>query len=230
MAAVGQHQRQRRQTERQIERAQVGRPSAQRNEHLIDDDAKGQRRHDREHAGQDAHTPWQPRGADSTDALRVQGAGESSVGSSGDLHLRPPGNETSPGAFGYVLVHTEKDGVNSMDCYFHSNVPSVAPCVECGKPICATCRDERGGCPSCRLAAKVEAATATRQQIPGAVPPRPAPASVRGKATVATMPDPVESRALVALGYPLWPLALTLAARSQAVADPAPASVTGAGL
>ncbi len=43
---------------------------------------------------------------------------------------------------------------------------------------------------------------------PGAVPPRPAPASVRGTATVATPPDPVESRALVALGYPLWPLAL----------------------
>jgi len=96
-----------------------------------------------------------------------------------------------------------------MDCYFHSNVPSVAPCVECGKSICATCRDERGGCPSCRLAAKVDAATATRQQIPGQVPPRPAPAAtVRGRVTVATLPDPVESRALVALGYPLWPLAL----------------------
>jgi uncharacterized membrane protein len=95
-----------------------------------------------------------------------------------------------------------------MECYFHANVPSVAPCVECGKPICATCRDERGGCPSCRLAAKVDAATATRRQIPGSVPPRPAPASVRGNATVATADDPVESRALVALGYPLWPLAL----------------------
>ncbi len=95
-----------------------------------------------------------------------------------------------------------------MDCYFHSNVPSVAPCADCGKPICATCRDERGGCPSCRLAAKVEAATATRQQIPGQVPPRPAPASVRGRATVAEPADPAESRALVALGYPLWPLAL----------------------
>jgi uncharacterized membrane protein len=103
---------------------------------------------------------------------------------------------------------TEEDRENYMDCYFHSNVPSVAPCVDCGKPICATCRDELGGCPSCRLAAKVEAATATRQQIAGAVPPRPAPASVRGKATVAAPPDPVESRALVALGYPLWPLAL----------------------
>lgn len=95
-----------------------------------------------------------------------------------------------------------------MDCYFHANVPSVAPCIECGKAICATCRDERGGCPSCRLAAKVEAATATRQQIPGAVPPRPAPASVRGPATVMAPADPAESRALVALGYPLWPLAL----------------------
>lgn len=96
-----------------------------------------------------------------------------------------------------------------MDCYFHSNVPSVAPCAQCGKPICAICRDERGGCPSCRLAAKVEAATATRRQIPGQVPPRPAaPATVRGEVTVAVPADPVESRALVALGYPLWPLAL----------------------
>ncbi len=40
------------------------------------------------------------------------------------------------------------------------------------------------------------------------MPPRPAPASVRGRATVAAPADPVESRALVALGYPLWPLAL----------------------
>jgi len=103
-----------------------------------------------------------------------------------------------------------------MDCYFHSNVPSVAPCADCGKPICATCRDERGGCPSCRLAAKVEAATATRQQIGGQVPPRPAPASVRGQAAVAAPVDPAESRALVALGYPLWPLAaLSLLDRKQ---------------
>jgi len=101
-----------------------------------------------------------------------------------------------------------EESETQMDCYFHSNVPSVAPCVGCGKPICATCRDERGGCPSCRLAAKVEAATATRQQISGSVPPRPAPASVRATATIAPVSDPVESRALVALGYPLWPLAL----------------------
>lgn len=102
----------------------------------------------------------------------------------------------------------EGDRKNRMDCYFHSNVPSIAPCIECGKAICATCRDEQGSCPSCRLAAKVDAATATRQQIPGQVPPRPAPASVRAQATVAAPADPVESRALVALGYPLWPLAL----------------------
>ncbi len=100
-----------------------------------------------------------------------------------------------------------------MDCYFHSNVPSIAACVDCRKPICATCRDDRGSCPSCRLAAKVEAATATRQPLGGQVPPRPQPqpaphAVVHGKAEVATLPDPVESRALVALGYPLWPLAL----------------------
>ena len=96
-----------------------------------------------------------------------------------------------------------------MDCYFHSNVPSIAPCADCGKRICATCRDEQGTCPSCRLAAKVDAATATRTFIGGQVPPQPQPSPVvRGKAEVAAVGDPVESRALVALGYPLWPLAL----------------------
>lgn len=96
-----------------------------------------------------------------------------------------------------------------MDCYFHSNVPSAAPCSGCGKPICATCRDEQGSCPSCRLAAKVEAVTGTRRPIPGQVPPRPQPAAtVNAKAEVALAQDPVESRALVALGYPLFPLAL----------------------
>jgi uncharacterized membrane protein len=100
-----------------------------------------------------------------------------------------------------------------MDCYFHSNVPSAAPCVDCGKPICTTCRDENGTCPSCRLAAKVDAASATRHQLGGRVPPRPQPQpqpqpAVVRKAEVAVPADPLESRALVALGYPLWPLAL----------------------
>lgn len=96
-----------------------------------------------------------------------------------------------------------------MDCYFHSNVPSVAPCADCAKPICATCRDADGTCPSCRLGAKVQAATATRQQIGGRVPPWPTPRpAVVTKTEVAVASDPLESRALVALGYPLWPLAL----------------------
>lgn len=94
-----------------------------------------------------------------------------------------------------------------MDCYFHANVPSVAACIDCRKPICATCRDERGTCPSCRLAAKVEAATTTRVHLGGQIPPQPQPAVVR-KAEVTTASDSAESRALVALGYPLWPLAL----------------------
>lgn len=99
--------------------------------------------------------------------------------------------------------------LTTMDCYFHSNVPSVAACVDCRKPICATCRDERGSCPSCRLAAKVESATATRVHLGGQVPPpHPQPAAVVRKAEVATLPDSAESRALVSLGYPLWPLAL----------------------
>lgn len=106
-----------------------------------------------------------------------------------------------------------------MDCFFHPNVPAVAPCVECRKSICATCRDERGMCPSCRLAEKIDAATGGRQQLHGQVPPRPnasqqsAPppppqTQPRATVTVAEPADPVESRALVALGYPLWPLAL----------------------
>ena len=102
-----------------------------------------------------------------------------------------------------------------MDCYFHANVPSVAPCVDCQKPICATCRNEAGCCPSCRLAQKIDAASATRQQLGGRVPPRPQstpPYPPQPRATVTTAikvcDDPQESRALIALGYPLWPLAL----------------------
>ncbi len=106
-----------------------------------------------------------------------------------------------------------------MDCYFHENVPAVAPCVDCGKSICATCRDERGSCPSCRLAQKIDATVGTRQPLGGQVPPRSSsapppptgPPQSRARATVATVgdaDDPIESRALVALGYPLWPLAL----------------------
>jgi uncharacterized membrane protein len=97
-----------------------------------------------------------------------------------------------------------------MDCYFHSNVPSIAPCAHCGKAICATCRDEQGGCPSCRLGQKIDATVGERKQIYGQVPPRPsAPPMPPPRATVTTISDdPVESRALAALGYPLWPLAL----------------------
>ncbi len=103
-----------------------------------------------------------------------------------------------------------------MDCYFHANVPSLARCADCTKAICATCRDEAGTCPSCRLAAKIDAANSQHKSVAGQVPPRsqqwwrsaqqqPAP---QARATVAEPGDPAESRALVALGYPLWPLAL----------------------
>ena len=117
-----------------------------------------------------------------------------------------------------------------MDCYFHSNVPSVAPCADCGKPICATCRDKAGTCPSCRLAAKIDVAQAKRQAVAGEVPPRsqqwwnaqqqtaqqqPSPAP-QVRASVADPEDSQESRILVALGYPLWPLAvLSLFDRKQ---------------
>ncbi len=119
-----------------------------------------------------------------------------------------------------------------MDCYFHSNVPSVAPCADCGKPICATCRDNAGTCPSCRLAAKIDTANAKRQAVAGEVPPRSQqwwnqqsyqaqqapsqPAQQQVRATVQEAEDPQESRILVALGYPLWPLAaLSLFDRKQ---------------
>ena len=115
-----------------------------------------------------------------------------------------------------------------MDCYFHNYVPSVAPCKECGKAICATCRDERGTCPSCRLAEKIEATSGARAPLGGTVGARearsnyqyqepyqqqaqyaPPPPAAAPRATVKTISDdPVESRALIALGYPLWPLAL----------------------
>lgn len=104
-----------------------------------------------------------------------------------------------------------------MDCFFHSNVPSVAACADCRKAICAPCRDESGHCPSCRLAAKIDAANEERHSIGGQVggnryyapppPPPPQPAATIRSASVAVA-DPAESRALVALGYPLFPLAL----------------------
>ncbi len=105
-----------------------------------------------------------------------------------------------------------------MDCFFHARVPAVATCPTCSKGICATCRDSSGLCPSCRLAARIESASSQQPTLTGAqasyrgagasyaggsvVPPRAATVSVGDPL------DPVESRALVALGYPLLPLAL----------------------
>ncbi|MFN2460815.1 MAG: DUF4870 domain-containing protein [Candidatus Velthaea sp.] len=104
-----------------------------------------------------------------------------------------------------------------MDCYYHHAVPSVALCTGCKQPICATCRSEQGDCPGCRLAARLDAAAHSRE-LPGRVPPRPerethappprseAYAAQRPRTTaVAIRP---ESRALAALGYPFWPLAV----------------------
>ena len=59
-----------------------------------------------------------------------------------------------------------------MDCFFHPNVPALTPCSHCGNSICATCRDQEGTCPSCRLAARIDAAAAERGELPGEVPRR----------------------------------------------------------
>jgi len=108
-----------------------------------------------------------------------------------------------------------------VDCYYHHAVPSLALCTGCRQPICGTCRSEAGDCPGCRLAARIDAAAGTRE-LPGRVPPRsersyappppppePSPAPMyQQQSACATVSIRPESRALVALGYPLWPLAL----------------------
>jgi uncharacterized membrane protein len=109
----------------------------------------------------------------------------------------------------------------------------VAPCRGCKKPVCATCRNENGDCPSCVLAARIDAARQTNainggvgpsygtyaEPPPGpaysaAPPPPPSPPpSVQPRAAVATCRP--ETRALVALSYPFWPLALLALADSK---------------
>jgi uncharacterized membrane protein len=100
-----------------------------------------------------------------------------------------------------------------VDCFFHNAVPSVAPCRGCNKPVCATCRNDNGDCPGCVLAARIDAARQTNR-INGGVGPSysappppepPPPPRVQRAAAVAVRP---ETRAIVALGYPFWPLAL----------------------
>ena len=102
-----------------------------------------------------------------------------------------------------------------MDCFFHHAVPSVSLCNGCRKPVCQTCRNDSGNCPSCVLAARIDAAR-DASMINGGVgpsyqappPPQPGPAprvTVHTTTAVAVRP---ETRALVALSYPFWPLAL----------------------
>ena len=91
-----------------------------------------------------------------------------------------------------------------MDCYYHHAVPSITRCRECDRSICASCRDDRGMCSGCRLGERIDAARSVRE-LRGTVPPRSEPRSARQPPVVVA---PVESRALVALGYPFWPLAV----------------------
>jgi len=111
-----------------------------------------------------------------------------------------------------------------VDCYFHNAVPSVALCGDCRHPICATCRDAQGHCPSCRLDDRIRRAGTARPGLRGRVgpsqppppsPPPPPPRQDRRPRYVVTAVAPealanvsVETRALLALGYPFWPLAV----------------------
>ncbi len=104
-----------------------------------------------------------------------------------------------------------------MDCYFHNAVPSVALCRDCNKTICATCRDAEGNCPGCRLERRINAAAGARGTLGGGVgpsnpppPPPPGPGfapRVVAGASTALANVSLETRALLGLGYPFWPLA-----------------------
>ncbi len=117
-----------------------------------------------------------------------------------------------------------------MDCYFHTAVPSVALCRDCEKTICPTCRDAEGICPGCRLERRIDAAAGARASLGGGVgpsnpPPPPGPAPGVGAQQQAQQQTwqaaprvvavqshalasvSIETRALLGLGYPFWPLA-----------------------
>ena len=116
--------------------------------------------------------------------------------------------------------------ISTVDCFFHNAVPSVAPCRGCKKPVCATCRNENGDCPGCVLAARIDAARQTnminggvgpsygsysepQHQAAYSAPPQPQPPPPPQRAARRPRsPCAPETRAVVALGYPFWPLAL----------------------
>jgi uncharacterized membrane protein len=106
-------------------------------------------------------------------------------------------------------------GDTRVDCYFHKAVPSVAVCRDCQKTICATCRDAQGLCPGCRLDQRIKSAQSARAGLSGqvgpSVPPPPQPNRApqpqpQARTTALAVVSP-ETRALLAFGYPLWPLA-----------------------
>ena len=121
----------------------------------------------------------------------------------------------------YVRTSPPFAGAFAVDCYFHNAVPSVAVCHDCLSSICATCRDDEGLCPGCRLERRINAASAPRREIGGRVgpsvkppprssaPPPPPPPSYApaSRPTAALATVSLETRALLGLGYVLWPLA-----------------------
>ncbi|HLN47685.1 MAG TPA: hypothetical protein VK216_05410 [Magnetospirillaceae bacterium] len=104
-----------------------------------------------------------------------------------------------------------------MGCYYHPRLATALRCHDCGREICQTC-SESGICPGCRLGRALQGASA-KTAVVTAQAPRPGTWSASGPidgrmnstapAVVVAAPSG-EERALAAMCYPLWPLALLL--------------------
>ena len=109
-----------------------------------------------------------------------------------------------------------------MSCYYHPKVPTLTVCPDCGHEICSACSVD-SICPGCRLGRAMRAASGQALSTEHA-PPRndtygtgfqrnTAPPEARPAAQAVVVSEAGdEDRALAAVSYPLWPLALGLIA------------------
>jgi hypothetical protein len=66
-----------------------------------------------------------------------------------------------------------------MNCVNHPDLPAIAYCRSCGKPLCEACRVSAGGTVYCQEHAPVAASAAATESSPYTAP-TPAPVSARG--------------------------------------------------